>query len=457
MRRLAARAREAGARPANNLLAHAVTLNILGNLAAAAIGFAASIALARWLGPSNRGLLALMISISSLSLYLLGIGVPWATVYYSSRRDRAPEALFGNALVQAATLAVIVIPASWLAHRALADAFGHGQGGLTWILAGALVPLVFLEWTTNSQLQGMLLFARSNALGVLAKLVYVLAVLVLLGILRLGVAAGLIATGAAALVVILGACKPILASGRPRFDRRLMVAMLRYGSRVQVGSVFQLAMARIDVVILQFFRPLTQVGYYVVAQTIAELVLQLTQAFQQSVMPIVSSYEGDERQDSTTADSLRHHGILAGAGVLANAGFGTVVILLAYGTRFHPAVLPMLVLLPGIWFLGMGGVVQSDLSGRGLPGTSSRLAVLATAAIVALDFALIPPLGVLGAALASVAAYTIYGVSSVAVLRSVSGIPLRRLVVPTREDFMLYWRFLRRASARLRSTPGGAA
>jgi O-antigen/teichoic acid export membrane protein len=443
--------------PTENLLARFVTLNILGNAATGMIGFLGAIALARWLGPSNRGLLALMLSVSMITLYLGGIGVPWAVVYYSSRRDSAPGTLLGNSLAQAAVLAIVLIPASWLLHQQLADAFGHGQGGTTWVLAAALVPIMFLEWTTFSQLQGMLLFGRYNVLGVLAKIAGLLAIVLLLGILDFGVAAGVIATAVTATVMVLGALKPILAAGRLRFERRLLGAMLRYGSRAQVGSIFQMAMARLDVLILQFFRPLSQVGYYVIAQTIAELVLRLTQAFQVSVMPLVSTYEGEERQASTSADSLRHHGILCGLAVLGVAVLGPLVIVFAFGSQFRPAVLPMLALLPGIWFLGMGGVIQSDLSGRGRPGTSSKLAGLAAAATVALDLVLIPPLGVFGAVIASVIAYTIYGISSLITLHRVSGIPTRRLVVPTRADFAQYWRFARNAFSRLRPDTSGVS
>ncbi len=455
MHRLKARLRGLLVLPTDNLLARFVALNILGTATTSAISFVAAIALARWLGPANRGLLALMLSISALALLLGGVGVPWATVYYATRRD--PSRLLGNSLVQATLLAVVLIPAAWLLHQPLSDVFGHGHGGTTWVLAAALVPITFLDWTTHGQLQGMLLFGRYNLLGVMSKIVYALSVLILLGALGLGVAAGLVATGACSMVMILGALKPILASGRPRFDRRLLGEMLHYGSRVQVGSIFQMAITRLDVVILQFFRPLSEVGYYVVAQAIAELVLLITGAFKMSVMPLVSRYEGDERQARTSADSVRHHGILAGVAALGNVVLGSAVIMFAYGSQFHPAVVPMLVLLPGIWFLGMGGVIQGDLGGRSRPGLSSKLAGLAAVVTIVLDFALIPPLGVIGAALASVIAYTTYGIASLIALHRVSGIPIRQLVVPTRADFAVYWRFVRLAASRLRPTRGGAS
>jgi len=457
MHRLLARARDVRARPPGNLLARFVALNMLGVLATGVIGFVASIALARLLGPSDRGLVALMYSMSSLALVLAGIGVPWATIYYAKRSDATPQGLLGNSLLQAGLMAVVLIPATWLGYQWLANTFGHGEGGTTWVLAAVLVPVVFLDWTTHGQLQGMLLFGRYNLLSILAKIAYLLTILVLLGIFSLGVAAGMYAYIVASLVMIGGALKPILASERPRIELRLLGRMLHYGSRVQVGSIFQVAMARLDIVILQFFRPLSQVGYYVVAQTIAELLLQFSGAFQMSVMPLVSRYEGDERQAATSADSVRHYGIVGGAATLGNVFFGTAVILFAYGSQYHAAIVPMLVLLPGIWFLGMGGVIQGDLSGRGRPGLSSQLAGLAAVVTIVLDLALIPPFGVIGAAIASVIAYTTYGVVSLMALRSLSGIPIRLLVTPTRADFAVYWRVARRASSRLRPTPDGAA
>jgi Na+-driven multidrug efflux pump len=113
----------------------------------------------------------------------------------------------------------------------------------------------------------------------------------------------------------------------------------------------------------------------------------------------------------------------------------------------------MFVLLPAMWFLGAGKVVAGDLRGRGLPGLSSKLAGISMVVTVALDFALIPPFGVMGAALASLVAYTVYGATSLVALARVVALPLHELVVPTREDLALYPRALRRLRERARQTP----
>jgi len=101
-------------------------------------------------------------------------------------------------------------------------------------------------------------------------------------------------------------------------------------------------------------------------------------------------------------------------------------------------------------------VIQGDLAGRGRPGLSSSLAGLAAAVTVVGDFVLIPPLGVFGGALASVAAYTTFGIASLLVLRRITGIPLRELA-PTRAEFARYARLLRRGLAPLREAGSGSA
>jgi Na+-driven multidrug efflux pump len=114
------------------------------------------------------------------------------------------------------------------------------------------------------------------------------------------------------------------------------------------------------------------------------------------------------------------------------------VILFALSSGYRPGLVPFFILLPSMVFLGTGTVVAGDLRGRGRPGLSSVYAGVAVVATIALDFALIPPFGAVGAAIASVCAYSVYGIASLGGLARVSGIPLRALALPTRDDIALY-------------------
>jgi O-antigen/teichoic acid export membrane protein len=442
-----ARVRAVVALPKDSQLARFVTMNVLGQGGSLLIGLVTSIVLARLLGPSGRGLLALMLSVNTLAIVLFSIGLPTAVTYFSSLPDADPPAILGNSLFHATVLAAVLIPSSWLLHRPIADALGDGRGGLTWVLVAALVPLSLLDWTTTSQLQGRLRFARLNVVLVFSRLAYGVGVVALVGLLSLGVTGGVIATALGSLVIVLLLIAPILRGASPRIDFRLMRRLFAYGSKAEVGSLLQLANGRLDILILQIYRPLSQVGYYVVAQTIAELVVVLANQFRWTGMVLVARSGDDEHRASATASTVRHYTTLAAVAAIGVGFVGSALIVLGYGSRFHSAIAPMLILLPGVWMLGIGIVIQGDLSGRGRPGLASTLAGISAAATTGLDFLLIPPLGPIGAALASMVGYSLLGVVSIGALHRVTAIPVRALVVPTGADLHGYWSSL---SGRLR-------
>ena len=85
---------------------------------------------------------------------------------------------------------------------------------------------------------------------------------------------------------------------------------------------------------------------------------------------------------------------------------GPLLIRIIYTDAFMDAYLPMLALLPGVVLLGSTRVLTNDIAGRGYPQYNSISSAVALILTVALDFLLIPRFGIMGAALASTASYT---------------------------------------------------
>jgi O-antigen/teichoic acid export membrane protein len=420
------------------MFARSLTLNMIGYGSSLVIGFVSSVVLARMLGPSDRGLLGLQLTVASIAYALVGFGLASSAEYHAGRRE-PPGSIFGTTAAYALVLALVFVPLSWVLRQPIADLFSRGEGGTTWILAGALIPLFFLQYTSNNEISGLLQFGRFNGLMILTKLLYTVGVVALL-LAGLGVSAGLIATGAAAVVGIAGAAQSILRLDRIRVDLGLFRRMVSYGSRLQLSTLFQIANVRLDVLILQFFAPLADVGYYIVAQVVAELVTILANGFQSSVMPLVANADDEEGRDRTTILALRHQALLTAVAIAMIAVLGPVLLLAGYGPRFHASLLPMFILLPGMWFLNAGSVINAGLGGRGRAGLASRLSAVALVVTVVLDLALIPPFGVIGAAIASLCSYTAFGVVALVVTARMFGIGTVALVRPTRADLSVYSR-----------------
>lgn len=437
-------------------LGRLVTFNVLGHGATVGVAFIASVALARMLGPADRGLLAIMLLVSTLPVALCSFGLPVAMNYFASRSETPRGTITGHSLLYAAVLGAVFIPVSIFAAPLLADVFAQGRGGNAWILVGVLIPVTFLSFTTVNHLWGRLSMGFGNILSVASKFLHLGVVALAVGLAGLGVTGGLLASLAAATLIVAAGLPVVLRDGAPKFHWPTAKAMLRYGLLIQIGTVSLILNSRLDVLVLQGYRPLDEVGHYVVAATVAEIVTILSLGFQGGVLPLVARQDEEDRR-RTTVSAVVHHGVLAVVAILVVAVVGPALILIVFGSQFADALVPMLILLPGMWFLGAGTVAAGDLQGRGRPGTASALALVAAAATVILDVLLIPPLGVAGAALASVAAYVCFGMLSMAILARVAGIPIRQLVVPTREDLARYPAAARAFAVRARRQMGRAS
>src|SRR5687767_7853833 len=113
-------------------------LVFLTSVGALAIGYVASIVVARSLGDEARGLLALMQVLAELGVTLVAAGTPFAVSYYASRRRRHRPALMGLGLVVAAYLSVLFGVLAWVFGDAAMEALDAPYNGNLWLLAALL-------------------------------------------------------------------------------------------------------------------------------------------------------------------------------------------------------------------------------------------------------------------------------------------------------------------------------
>ena len=429
------------------LLGRAVAWNVFGQVGVLSIGFVSSLLVARWLGPEDRGLLAVVAYTAEIVVAVGGIGLTYAVVYFVSRPDSRPGAVLGNSILYGLGLAAVFVPAFVLLRGPLSE-LTSGRGEAAWALAGLFVPLLFLDWCIHNQLFGRLRFGLLNLFLVGSRIVVLVLAVLLVGIAGYGVGGALISLMAASLALIVATLIVILPDVRPSIDLRLLGEMISYGARVSVGWIFQILNYRADVLMLQLLTTLTSVGYYVVAQIVAELTLTFAAALQSSVTALTAKAEGDPNQDETMIASLRHQTLLTSTAIVLVAIGGPALVHFGYGAAYDDAIVPMLILLAGMLPLGAAAVVTGNLRGRGRPGASSILAGITVVVTLGLDVLLIPPYGVTGAAIASVCAYWFYGIASVLTLARSTGLAARTLVLPTRRELEAYGRIARAALSR---------
>jgi len=120
-----------------------------------------------------------------------------------------------------------------------------------------------------------------------------------------------------------------------------------------------------------------------------------------------------------------------------------------YGPDFEGAVVLGLLLIPGVSFVAVGGVLSSTIVGKGKPQYSLYNVLMVTPLTLALYASLIPALGAVGAALASSVSYIATTVVAWFFFRKVTGLGAGTLR-PGRDEIHDYRLLAARIRTRLR-------
>jgi O-antigen/teichoic acid export membrane protein len=220
----------------------------------------------------------------------------------------------------------------------------------------------------------------------------------------------------------------------PDKEARSLLLVGLYGNIGNISSFFNY---RLDVFIVNYFLNPVQVGIYAVGVTVSESLWQIPQAAATALFPRTArTVQGDATE--FTCLILRQVLVISCVSGALLAVVSPIAIPLLFGARFAPSVPVIWWILPGTISLALGKVASSDLAGRHKTFYTSIFGIVSLVVTVVLDLVLIPRMGIVGAALASSAAYGIYGVLLLAALRYELKVRWAELLVPSRAEFARY-------------------
>lgn len=402
----------------------------LGGMANQAVAILLVPIYARALGPAGLGITSVVNSTLSLSLMLASLALPQAFFrwYLSEARDDRERAH-----ILATTLTIRLI-ASLLALAAVSVAVIPLTGGLygdldllpVFLLVGPIllfdslvsVPLSFLRGQRRPKPYAAISFTRA-LLG--SALIVALVVALGLGVMGVVLGSAIAAGGTAAL-----AFGYLWRQGRLRltWDGALMRQMLAFGLPLVPASVAGWTLNLSDRYILQVFTDAEAVGVYALGYTAGLVVNAL------AVQPFglawgAAFWEVDKRPDARQAFSRVMLAFVGGAGLaaLALAIFGTDALRLLVGPEFELSrfVIPFSAfayVLYGVYLIGGAGLHIARQT-RWVPITMGVAAV----ASVAMNLALIPVLGLFGAATSTLVSYALLAVLTTAVTQRYHSVP----------------------------------
>jgi O-antigen/teichoic acid export membrane protein len=409
-------------------------------------GFAASIILARILGPTGKGIYSLILLIPGLLLTFGSFGIESANVYFVGSRKYKIEDIVSNSLILAFFLSVFLILIFLVISQLnfFQDFIRTNQIPILYLwLAVLIIPLSLLLGFFRNILRGKGDITDYNKVRILESAIFLIGIIFFLMIFQKNIFGAVLSY----LLSIICACLLnvflIRKITQIRFylTKNLLRDSLIYGGKVYLANAMSFLNYRLDMLLIALFLTPAAVGFYSIAVGIAEKLFIISGTLAGVLFPKISSLSSGEASDFTPKVS-RHTFFLMIVASLFLAILAQPLIKILFGVNFLPSVLPLLILLPGIIAFGIGGVLAADLSGRGRPEFAFYSSFACLIVNIILNIIFIPKWGIGGAALASSISYWIDTLIILLVFLKISQKSLSEILIIKKEDFRDYLQLL---------------
>lgn len=369
----------------------------------------AGVIVAHWLGAKGVGELAVINVTIATIVQICSFGLPSANTYFIARDPKHLRTASINSLMFALFAGSLIALGLNAVARARPDWFGFVSSELIQV-ASIAIPFQLITLIGLNILLAVGKVRQFNLLDLAGQsfvLVNALLALILLGrglttLVVLNAAAAVLVGHVIVVLVWIAARKVEEAKWRP--DSALLAQMIRYGLKFHISILAGAIIFRADLLVVNHFRGADEAGVYSVATQFGMLLMLLPSVIATLLFPRVTA-EQDARGETTARVTKYTAGITLLCCVAA-VPFSFLLPLI-YGPAFASATWLLLILLPGVYLVGIESVLVQHFNALGVPRAIPVYWLVTLVANLFLVFYLVPRLGAQGAAIASTLSYAL--------------------------------------------------
>ena len=392
--------------------AHFTTQSFLFSFITQFLSLLVGIVTARILGPTGKGIVAIVILYPTLLLTLGHLSV------YRALTVRIGEKKYLFADYPGTTMALTVFSSICLmaifivVYFVFNRIFIQGVDFYVILISLFILPCSMIMQNFSSILQAKSRIREFNIIKVIQASSLLFMVIIVLLLLHLGtngvVFAYLFSNLCAGITAIYFVKK--IDFQRWKINVFLLKELLSDGIKIHIGVIASFICLRIDMFMLASYRQTNNVGFYSIAVSMAELLMIIPLAIQGVFYSKVSEAINDRLilRERTVA-VYKHSLFLLLLASIVFALLARPIIRLFYGDIFLPSILPFMILLPGLFYMWLNNALTSYLIGMKRFFVVSSISTIAAILNVCLNIIFIPSYGAAGAALASTITYILIG------------------------------------------------
>ena len=370
---------------------------------------AAGVIVARWLGAKGVGELA-VINVAVATVVQLGsCGLPSSNTYFIAQDPAHFRAATINSLLFALTIGTLLAVALSGVASLRPDWFNFIPTDLIRI-ASVQIPFQLLTLIgLNILLAGgkirefnLLDLAAQSFVLVNAFLVLVVFGLGLDALVKFNTATSVLVTIVISVLLVVVGKK--LVQSRWRADAALLRRMITYGLKFHISVLVGAIIFRADLLVVNHFRGAAEAGVYSVATQFSLLLMLLPGVIATLLFPRVTSEQ--DASGETTWLVTKHTATIMLVCCLVTVPV-SFLLPWVYGAAFGDATWLLLILLPGVYLIGLESVLVQHFNALGLPRAIPAYWLVTLILNLVLVFALVPQFGAYGAAIASTVSYAL--------------------------------------------------
>jgi O-antigen/teichoic acid export membrane protein len=390
------------------MLKHDVTATFISNVFAAIFSLCNAVILARVLGPADRGLLGLAMLIPTVIATFCILGHDMVNVTFAGLYKDKRSSLFEQSLIITlfgTLVSTLVIYGFFFLLPVNKGEFGKLSSEIIWLTC-IISPLLMLGTMSIALVRGI--GRITTAAGIhfiqLAVLTGLLAIfLIWCGFGLRTVVVLMAANYLVGIALSFWVLRDYVTLRLSKFSGWMFKKSLGFGAQISLTTFAGFLIYRIDQGMLAYMVPAGQLGLYVVAVSLAEQLRLLPNSIATAFLPRLAN-DLANRQSQVPA-VFRYATIISTVSMLLVAIIGSPAILIIFGKDYYAMLPSFLLLLPGIAALGGASILAGDLASRQKPKYGILISCVILVATVVLNLALIPFIGIAGAALVSSISY----------------------------------------------------
>ena len=392
---------------------------------------------------SDYGDYILIMAIVSTAVAISALGIPQSIIFYIGKRENNSADLLKNIYILWIAIAGLVCFAlyifrDWLFNSILEDV---SIEYLKFILILFLVKLI--EYYLISFARGhkkFILYNFKRLIDPFLILVIVLGISLfsnfsLLNLIYIFVIVSILTTTLLLLYLQIHYLKQFSIG---KFKLSTIKGMLSFGSKSYIQMLIAQFNYQISVYMLAYFMKDSDVALYSISISIATILWFVPNTVGVVLLPTLTSMDSVDKIHQATIAISRNTAFITILGLVFLVGFGKVMIHLFYGDQYIYSYMPMLIMLPGVFFMSLYKILTRNFTSRNKQQISIGAGVSALIINLILNWLLIPIFGINGAALSTSISFIIAGIFLIIFFSKDSNLPITQLLFINKNDINIY-------------------